>query len=61
MEDKPESKKNPSQKRAYVKPECSRIPLDDDEALLEYCKSKPYSPQELKDTIKEMLRSKEKK
>ncbi len=61
MDDDPESKKDPSHKKVYVKPELSRIPLDDEEGLLEYCKDKPYTAQELKEVIKEMLRPKEKK
>ncbi len=55
MNDKRESKKDPSHKKVYVKPELSRIPLDDEEGLLEYCKDKPYSAQELKERIEEML------
>jgi hypothetical protein len=55
MDDKPESKKDPSHKEVYAKPELNRIPLDDEEGLLEYCKGKPYSAQELKERIEEML------
>ncbi len=61
MDDEPEPKKDPSRKKVYVKPELSRIPLDDEEGLLEYCKDKPYTAQEVKEVIKEMLRPKEKK
>jgi hypothetical protein len=39
MDAKPESKKNPSQKKIYVKPEVKRVPLAKG-GLLEYCK--PY-------------------
>jgi hypothetical protein len=39
-DDKPESKKNPSHKKVYVQPELKRIPLDDEEGLLEFCKGK---------------------
>ena len=55
MDAEPESKKDPSQKKVYVKPELKQIPLDDEEGLLEYCKGKPYDAQELKEVIKEML------
>jgi hypothetical protein len=58
MDHKPESKKDPSNKKVYVKPKLDRISLDDEEGLLEYCKGKPYSAQELKDVIKGMLRRK---
>jgi hypothetical protein len=61
MDDKPESKKKSSKKKVYVKPESTRIPLDDEEGLLEYCKGRPYSAQELKEAIKGMLRPKEEK
>lgn len=61
MDDEPESKEDLSRKKVYVKPELSRIPLDDEEGLLEYCKGKPYSAQELKETIKRMLRPNERK
>lgn len=60
-DDVPQSKKDPSHKKVYVKPELSRIPLDDEEGLLGYCKGKPYSAHELKEVIKEMLRPKEKR
>ncbi len=55
MDDKPKSKKDPPHKKVYVKPELNRISLDDEEGLLEYCKGKPYSAQELKEWIKEKL------
>jgi hypothetical protein len=61
VDDKPESKKDPSPKKVYVKPELKRIPLDDEEALLEYSKAKPYSAQELKEVIKGMLHPNERK
>jgi uncharacterized protein YeeX (DUF496 family) len=61
MDDKPKSKKDHSKKKKYVKPESTRIPLDDEERLLEYCRSRPYSVQELKEAIKEMLRPHEEK
>lgn len=53
MDDKPESQKGQPQKKRYVKPELKEIPLDDEKALLEYCKNKPYDPQQLKEVIKE--------
>ena len=55
MDDKPESKKDPLHKKAYIKPKLNQIPLDDEEGLLEYCKGKPCSAQELKEWIKEKL------
>jgi len=58
MDDKPESKKNPSNKKVYVKPELKRIPLDDEEGLLEFCRGKPYDAHELKELIKGSLRLK---
>ena len=61
MDNESESKKDPSQKKVYVKPGLNRIPLDDEEGLLEYCKDKPYTAQELREVIKEMLRPKEKR
>lgn len=61
MDDEPKFQKDPSRKKVYVKPELSRISLDDEEGLLEFCRGKPYSAQELKDTVKRMLRPKERK
>ena len=61
MDDKPESQKDTAHKKVYVKPELKRISLDDEEGLLEFCKGKPYSAQELKDTVKGMLRPNERK
>jgi hypothetical protein len=61
MDDKPEPKKDPSHQKVYVKPELTRVPLDDEEGLLGYCKGKPYTALELKEVIKEMLCPKEKK
>jgi len=55
MDDKPESKKDPSHKKVWVKPELKPIPLDDEKGLLEYCRGKPYDAQELKDLIKAKL------
>jgi len=55
MDDKPESKKDPSHKKVWVKPELKRIPLDDEKGLLEYCRGKPYDAQKLKDVIKAKL------
>jgi hypothetical protein len=48
-------------KKVYVEPELKRIPLDDEEGLLEYCKGKPYGAQELKEVIKERLNPDRKK
>ena len=59
MDDKPESKKDPSHKKVYVKPELNRILLDDEEGLLAFCRGKPYTAQELKGVIKGMLRPNE--
>jgi outer membrane translocation and assembly module TamA len=56
MDYKPESKKDPSHKKVYVKPELKRIPLDNEEELLEFCKGKPYDAHKLKDLIKRSLR-----
>jgi hypothetical protein len=56
-----ESKNYPSKKKVYVTPELKQIPLDDEERLLEYCKSKPYDAQELKEVIKERLNPNRKK
>jgi hypothetical protein len=56
MDYKPESQKGPSNKKVYVKPELKRIPLDDEEDLLEYCRGKPYDAHELKEMIKRSLR-----
>ncbi len=56
MDHKPESKKDPSQKKVYVKPELRQIPLDDEEGLLEFCKGKPYDVKQLKEVLKGMLR-----
>ncbi len=58
MDHKPESKKDPSHKKVYVKPELKQIPLDEGEGLLEFCRGKPYDAQELKELIKGMLRPK---
>jgi len=55
MNDKPVPKKDPSHKKAYIKPELKSIPLDDEEGLLEYCRGKPYKVQELKDVIEAKL------
>lgn len=56
MNHKPESKKDPSHKKVWVKPELKQIPLDDEQELLEFCRGKPYDAQELKELIKGMLR-----
>ncbi len=56
MDHKPESPKDPSQKRVYVKPELKRIPLDDEEGLLGFCRGKPYDVQQFKEVLKGMLR-----
>lgn len=61
MDDEPESEKGRARKGVYVKPEMRPIPLDDEEALLEYCRGKPYTAQELKEAIKGMLRPNERK
>jgi hypothetical protein len=61
MDDKLESQKDPSHKKVYVKPELNRIRLDDEEGLLEYCKGKPYTVQELKEVIKGRLHPNETK
>ena len=61
MDDEPESPKSPSWKKEYVKPKLNRIPLDDEEGLLEYYKGKPYSAKELEDAIKGMLRPNKRK
>ncbi len=61
MDDEPESKKDLSHQKVYVKPELKRISLDDEEALVEFCKDKPYTAEELKEAIKGMLPGKEKK
>jgi hypothetical protein len=58
MDDKPESKKDPSRKKVYLKPELKQIPLDDQEGLVEFCRGKPYDAQELKELTKGMLRPK---
>lgn len=55
MHDKPESKKNLTHKKVYVKPELKRISLDD-EALLEQWRGKPYDACELKEIIRRSLR-----
>lgn len=55
MNHKPESKKDPSHKKVWVKPELKQIPLDDEQGLLEFCRGKPYDAQELKELIKGML------
>jgi hypothetical protein len=60
MDDEPESEKDSSREKVCVKPELSRIPLDDEEGLSEFCKAEPYSAQELKEAIKGMLRPNEK-
>jgi hypothetical protein len=44
MQDKPESKKNPSHKKVYVKPELKQIPLDEEEELLEFCRGNLTMP-----------------
>jgi len=56
MDHKHESKKDPSRKKIWVKPELKQILLDDEEGLLAFCRGKPYDAQELKELIKEMLR-----
>ena len=56
MEDTAEPPKTPSQKKVYVKPELKRIPLDDGEGLLDFCRGKPYDAHELKELIKGSLR-----
>jgi hypothetical protein len=56
MDDKPESKKDPSHKKVYFKPALKRIPFDDEEGLLEFCRDKPYDAHELKELIKRSLR-----
>jgi hypothetical protein len=61
MDDEPQSKKDPTDKKSYIKPELNRIPLDDEKGLLEYCKGKPYRAQELKEAVKGMLCSNERK
>jgi hypothetical protein len=55
MERKPRFKKDSLQKKAWVKPVLKRIPVDDEEALLEYCKGKPYDVKQLKEVIKTKL------
>ncbi len=55
MDYKPESKKDPSHKKVYVKPELKRIPLDNEKELLEFCKGKPYDAHKLKELIKGLL------
>jgi len=56
MNHKPESQKDPSHKKVWIKPELKQIPLNDEEALLGFCRGKPYDAQELKELIKGMLR-----
>ncbi len=55
MDYKPESEKDPSRKKIYVKPELKRIPLDDEKALLEFCREEPYDTKELKELVNRML------
>ena len=56
MEHKDEFRKDPSQKKVYVKPELKQIPLDDEEGLLEFCRGKPYDAKQLEEVLKGMLR-----
>ena len=56
MDYKPESKKDPSKKKVWVKPELKQIPFDHEGGLLEFCRGKPYDAHELKEVIKRSLR-----
>jgi hypothetical protein len=58
MEDTAEPPKNPSHKKVSVKPALKRIPLDDEEDLLEFYRGKPYDAHELEELIKRSLRLK---
>ncbi len=57
MDQQPESKKDSTQKKPYVKPEAKVIRLDDEEGLLEFCRGKPFDVKQLKEVIHQMLHS----
>jgi hypothetical protein len=57
MSKESEEKKGYPEKRCYVKPETRCISLKDEDDLSEFCKEKPFAPNDLKKMVKETLRT----
>jgi hypothetical protein len=57
MNKEPEQKKGNSGKQCYEKPEARCMSLKDEQALSEFCKQKPFTPKDLKEIVKETLKT----